>query len=39
MDSDFRKLDDAEWIEAIAAQDNALKAFHAFLKQYVQSLK
>ncbi len=38
-DSDFRKLDDSEWIEAVAAQDNALKAFHAFLKQYVESLK
>jgi hypothetical protein len=39
VDSDFRKLDDAEWIEAIAAQENALKAFHAFLKQYVETLK
>lgn len=39
MESDFKKLSDMEWIEAITDQDNAIKAFHADLKQYVQSLK
>ncbi len=39
VESDFRKLDDMEWIEAISQQDNAMKAFHAELKTYMASLK
>lgn len=39
VESDFRKLDDMEWIEAIAQQDKSMKAFHDALKKYVATLK
>ena len=39
LDSDFRKLNDEEWINAIAQQDKAIHAFHAALKTYVLTLK